>query len=140
LYFHQLLSGLVIELRHTLASSQQRLRFLTPNIEEYRRRVDDLAQATHRGLQQHLSLLHERSEGLKRRLEALEPQDTLRRGYAIVQRATDEAIISRVGQARDGESLRITVRNGDFPATTGGKKRPKRNKKKVDSYAGKPLF
>jgi exodeoxyribonuclease VII large subunit len=140
LYLHQLLSGLVIELRHTLASSQQRLRFLTPNIEEYRRRVDDLAQATHRGLQQHLSLLHERSEGLKRRLEALEPQDTLRRGYAIVQRATDEAIISRVGQARDGESLRITVSNGDFPATTGGKKRPKRNKKKVDSYAGKPLF
>ena len=139
-YLRQHLSGLVTEMRYSLKASEQRLWFLAPNVEEYRRRVDDLSQSARRGLEQYLSLLHERSQGLRRRLEALEPQDTLRRGYAIVQRDPAGTIISRVGQARDGEPLRITVSNGDFPATAGGRKRPKRTKKKVDTYAGRPLL
>jgi len=136
----QALDSLARELRYSLSASQQRLWFLSPNIDEYRRRVDDLSQSAARGLERKMSLLHERCEALQRRLQALEPGDTLRRGYAIVQRDPAGSIISRVGQVRGGEALRITVSNGDFPATAGGGRKPRRSGKKVETHAGRALF
>jgi len=41
---------------------------------------------------------------------------------------------------RGGEALRITVSNGDFPATAGGGRKPRRSGKKVETHAGRALF
>ncbi len=52
-------------------------------------------------------------------LAVLGPQATLERGYAIVRRAADGAIIRRPGDAPAGTALSIRVADGELPATAG---------------------
>jgi len=132
--------NVVAERRRELSTATHRLVFLAPDVGEHRRRIDDLCQAVTRALAGRLSLLRERVNSLWSRLQALEPQDTLRRGYAIVQRDPSGTIISRVGQARDGEALKVTVSNGAFPATVGAGSKRKRARRKAEAHAARPLF
>ena len=57
--------------------------------------------------------------GLHAQLRALSPQSTLDRGYAIVQRS-DRQIVRSPQDAQKGTSLRITVAEGSFNATSDG--------------------
>jgi exodeoxyribonuclease VII large subunit len=50
-------------------------------------------------------------------LSALGPQATLDRGYAIVHRAGDGAIVREPGEAPAGTHLRLRVARGELPAT-----------------------
>jgi exodeoxyribonuclease VII large subunit len=50
-------------------------------------------------------------------LGALGPQATLDRGYAIVRRAADDAIVRDPAEAPAGTRLRLRVARGDVPAT-----------------------
>jgi exodeoxyribonuclease VII large subunit len=49
-------------------------------------------------------------------LGVLGPQATLGRGYAIVRRRSDDAIVRRPSEAPAGTSLRLTVAEGDLAA------------------------
>lgn len=51
------------------------------------------------------------------RLDALSPLAVLSRGYAIVRRLTDGAVLSDVRAIAPGEALRIRVANGEVDAT-----------------------
>lgn len=54
-------------------------------------------------------------------LRALDPREVLGRGYALVQRTRDRALVSRVELAPPGETLAIAVSDGTIPArVTGG--------------------
>ncbi len=50
-------------------------------------------------------------------LAVLGPQATLERGYGIVRRASDDAIIRDPAEVSGGSRLRIRVARGEFPAT-----------------------
>jgi exodeoxyribonuclease VII large subunit len=50
-------------------------------------------------------------------LTVLGPQATLERGYGIVRRAADDAIVRDPAQVSAGSRLRIRVARGEFPAT-----------------------
>jgi exodeoxyribonuclease VII large subunit len=50
-------------------------------------------------------------------LAVLRPQATLERGYAIVRRATDGAILRAPAEAPGGTALTLTLAGGDLPAT-----------------------
>jgi exodeoxyribonuclease VII large subunit len=50
-------------------------------------------------------------------LAVLGPQATLERGYGIVRRAADDAIIRDPADVSAGSRLRISVARGEFPAT-----------------------
>jgi exodeoxyribonuclease VII large subunit len=50
-------------------------------------------------------------------LAVLGPQATLERGYGIVRRAADEAIVRDPADVTAGSRLRIRVARGEFPAT-----------------------
>jgi exodeoxyribonuclease VII large subunit len=50
-------------------------------------------------------------------LGVLGPQATLERGYGIVRRAADDAIVRDPAEASAGSRLRIRVARGEFPAT-----------------------
>jgi exodeoxyribonuclease VII large subunit len=50
-------------------------------------------------------------------LAVLGPQATLERGYGIVRRASDDAIVRDPEQVSGGSRLRIRVARGEFPAT-----------------------
>ena len=45
------------------------------------------------------------------------PQATLERGYGIVRRASDDAIVRDPAEVSGGSRLRIRVARGEFPAT-----------------------
>jgi exodeoxyribonuclease VII large subunit len=49
-------------------------------------------------------------------LGVLGPQATLDRGYAIVRRRPDDAIVRSPAEAPSGTALRIRVAGGDLPA------------------------
>jgi len=50
-------------------------------------------------------------------LAVLGPQATLERGYGIVRRTSDDAIVRDPAQVSGGSRLRIRVARGEFPAT-----------------------
>lgn len=50
-------------------------------------------------------------------LTVLGPQATLQRGYGIVRRASDDAIVRDPSEVSGGSRLRIRVARGEFPAT-----------------------
>jgi exodeoxyribonuclease VII large subunit len=50
-------------------------------------------------------------------LTVLGPQATLERGYGIVRRSSDEAIVRDPAEVSGGSRLRIRVARGEFPAT-----------------------
>jgi exodeoxyribonuclease VII large subunit len=50
-------------------------------------------------------------------LTVLGPQATLERGYGIVRRASDDAIVRDPAEVSTGSRLRIRVARGEFPAT-----------------------
>jgi exodeoxyribonuclease VII large subunit len=52
-------------------------------------------------------------------LGALGPGATLERGYAIVRRASDGAVVRDPRQAEAGTALSVRVAKGEFPATAG---------------------
>jgi exodeoxyribonuclease VII large subunit len=108
-----------------VANLASRLEGALPNIETWRRRVDDLARNAHVSLANHLGLVRMQVEGVAHHLQALDPLATLRRGFAVVQRTGAGQVVSTITQVADGDSLTITVADGLIPATVGATAKPK---------------
>jgi exodeoxyribonuclease VII large subunit len=118
--FDARLSGLVLdtlaEHRVALNSLRDGMRFFSParKIQSERQRLDDLAHRAGAGQAHRLVLEASQLRGLEKRLEALNPLQVLARGYAVVTRRKDGALVYKVAQARDG--IRVRVSDGDFEA------------------------
>jgi exodeoxyribonuclease VII large subunit len=102
----------------SLANLGSELKFFSPlrRIQSDRQRLDDLGRRGSAGQAHRLALEGSRLEGLQKRLEALNPAGVLERGYAIVTRAKDGALIRKAGQAKGGERIRVRVSDGEFGA------------------------
>ena len=87
-----------------------------PDLDTLRMRIDDLLQSAATHLTHNLKLSTERFEGLRLRLDSLSPRDTLRRGYAVVQRREDEAVVSDAAQVDTGDGVQVTLSHGAFDA------------------------
>ena len=87
-----------------------------PDLDALRMRIDDLLRSAATFLHHNLEIKTARLQGLEPRLESLSPSDTLRRGYAIVQRRDDETVLSEVGQVGAGDSVNVTLNRGSFEA------------------------
>ena len=92
-----------------------------PDLDSLKRQVDDLADALGGSLQNRLRLARLEVDNFESRLRTLDPAATLRRGFAVVQDSGAGRVVSSVGQVAGGESLTITVADGAFPATAGGR-------------------
>jgi exodeoxyribonuclease VII large subunit len=106
----------ITQRRHALGSEVRALGRLSPRtwINQRRQQVDDLSHIAQRSIVHHLSLGHERLNGLSSRLSALNPEATLARGYAVVRRADDDQVVSHVGQVSPGDWLSVRVSDGEF--------------------------
>jgi exodeoxyribonuclease VII large subunit len=102
-----------------VAGLARRLENGLPDLETWRRRVDDLGRAVHHSLANGLKIDRMEVTSLERRLGALEPAATLRRGFSVVQRTDNNQVVTSASQVADGDALIITVADGDIPATTG---------------------
>ncbi len=89
-------------------------------IGEARQREDRLALALPQLVASRLAGAHGGLDAAAAALAVLGPGATLERGYAIVRRAADGAIVRDPGAAPAGAALSIRVARGEFPATAGG--------------------
>jgi exodeoxyribonuclease VII large subunit len=106
--------NLLAEQKTSLSSLASELRYLSPDrrIQSGRQRVDELARRARSSLFHHLQLQSAQVEGMQRRLQALNPMEVLRRGYAVVTRKDDGSVVSRVAQA--GDEMNVRVSDGEF--------------------------
>jgi exodeoxyribonuclease VII large subunit len=97
-----------------------RLRFYTPlrRVQGEAQRVDELAHRSSLALSHRLSISVAHVKGLQHRLAALSPLAVLSRGYAMVTRAADGAVVHSVSQVREREALNVRVTDGTIPVET----------------------
>lgn len=104
------------EKRRDLDSLVQRLNSRGPQVEDKQQRLDELTQSLSRSLWVTLNLSRERFQGLEQQLRALDPNSVLERGYAIVQRSDQGALVKSVGQVEKDDELKVRVSDGSFNA------------------------
>ena len=106
------------EARSQLSLLQRALRLLAPDdqLQQARIRVDDMRERLASAHAHRLRVLRLQVGGLRAHLDALGPQATLDRGYAIVRR-DDGRVVRAVGDVSAGDALRVRVSDGEFGAT-----------------------
>ena len=95
-------------------------RVLASRLAADRRGVASLAERPARIVDARLALMRSSLAALGASLAALDPDATLRRGYAIVRRAADGAILRDPAGAPAGAQLRIALAAGELAATSDG--------------------
>jgi exodeoxyribonuclease VII large subunit len=106
-----------LELRaRELSDAAAELRYRSPErrIQIDRQRLDDFSRRVRAAQAHRLTLQIGELEGWRRRLLALSPLNVLNRGYAVVTRRADGAVIRRVSQASGG--IHVRVSDGGFDA------------------------
>lgn len=103
------------EVRHSILE----LEHAVPDFDMYRQRIDELSRTASALLLRETVLCREQVRGFGLQLAALKPANTLARGYAVVERTADGAVVSRTAQVRAGDGLVIHVRDGDIGAAVG---------------------
>jgi exodeoxyribonuclease VII large subunit len=104
------------EASSNLQRQQWALARLSPQviIDNQRQRVDTLVNQAQRSLDHQLSLQAQRVDTLASRLQTLNPQATLARGYAIVQKG--QSVVSQTSQVQTDDQITIKISDGDFEA------------------------
>jgi exodeoxyribonuclease VII large subunit len=94
------------------------LRALAPTVRlaKQRARFAHAANALRRALPQRLADRRAALAGLAGRLDSLSPLAVLSRGYAIVRRERDGAILRAAEQVTSGERVRIRLSEGEIAA------------------------
>ncbi len=87
------------------------------HIADNRQRVDELSRRAGTRVLQWLALQRGELNGATRHLDALNPQATLARGYAIVREKESGRVVKRVAQVRGGKEIAVRVSDGEFEAT-----------------------
>jgi exodeoxyribonuclease VII large subunit len=85
-------------------------------LERLQQRLDDTSALLQARMQHILSLRTERLRGVALRLHSLSPLLTIARGYAVVRRDSDRAVVSSTQQVRSGDELTIQVTDGHIRA------------------------
>ncbi|GIW08853.1 MAG: hypothetical protein KatS3mg060_3658 [Dehalococcoidia bacterium] len=97
-------------LRHRLDRAAPDLNRLYQRVDELGRRIGD---ATRAALRLHTAHL----DGLRQRLSALSPAQTLARGYAVVENPKRQSVVRRVEDAAVGDALRLVLVDGVIGST-----------------------
>ena len=106
----------VADYQDETAALSRRLELGLPDLNGWKRRVDDLGDAVRLRFRNRLRLARVEVAGLESRLRTLDPAATLRRGFAVVQGGDNGPVITAAGQVAAGQALTITVSDGVIPA------------------------
>ena len=106
----------VADYQEETAALSRRLELGLPDLNGWKRRVDDLGDAVRLRFRNRLRLARVEVAGLESRLRTLDPAATLRRGFAVVQGGDNGPVITAAGQVSAGQALTITVSDGIIPA------------------------
>jgi exodeoxyribonuclease VII large subunit len=116
------LEGYTHELRWALQGMQARLERNSPlvQIQSSSQHLDELERRLVTSTSYFVQLARSHQNGLAQRMAALNPRAVLERGYAILTNRVGE-IISKVAQAKPGQSLSVQVSDGDFGVHVDGR-------------------
>ena len=97
---------------------RMRLGYASPlrRIQRDQQTVDGLTQRINAEQAHRQGLMRTKLDGVNRRLNSLNPQAVLARGYAIVTHQEDQRIIGSTGDAKEGDEVKIRVTDGEFGA------------------------
>jgi exodeoxyribonuclease VII large subunit len=106
--------NLIVERKSILSSLTAQLRYVSPGrrILSERQRLDELTRRAYSSLFHHFQLQSAHIQGMQHRLESLNPNAVLARGYAVVTRKDDGSVVSRVARASD--EMKVRVSDGEF--------------------------
>jgi exodeoxyribonuclease VII large subunit len=101
--------------RRWLEGQQNRLQLRTPLAQVHRgqQRLDELASRVGRSLVHTIEINRTRLAGLELRLNALNPQAVLERGYSIVTQ-DDGSLVRSTTQVKPADHLQVQVSDGKF--------------------------
>jgi exodeoxyribonuclease VII large subunit len=111
-------SSIVERCRSQSREGQARLVRVSPawRVRNNRQRLDEVDARLENGMRHRLALRRSQWQGGQLRLRSLDPRAVLQRGYAIVRKAQDGAIVRSVQAVQPGEGLRVQVSDGQFDA------------------------
>lgn len=106
--------NLIVEQKTAISTLISRIRYVSPQrrIQLDAQRVDDLSRRALSALTHRIQLSSANIGGMSKRLQALNPEAILSRGYAIITRTEDGMVVSKVAQAK-GE-MKVRVSDGEF--------------------------
>ncbi len=119
---HQVMSARLRAERRRLDAEKRALTMYSPQIrvDNARQQLDDALRSMERAVLGRLAISRAQVEGMRSRLEALNPLRVLERGYAIAQHP-DGTLISSVNQVEPGEHMWIRLRDGRIESWVVGK-------------------
>jgi exodeoxyribonuclease VII large subunit len=108
----------LIDQRELLARNFRDLQRLNPQyqLERLQQRLDDTSALLQARIEHILSLDVERLKGIALRLHSLSPLLTIARGFAVVRRDSDLALVTKTQQVNIGDELTIQVTDGQIHA------------------------
>jgi exodeoxyribonuclease VII large subunit len=109
-----LILSLVTEQKAIVTTLKSRLKYVSPErrIQSEYQTLDEFSRRAFSALTHRIQLQSRQVEGISKRLLSLNPEGILSRGYAIITRKDDGAVISKVAQAQ-GE-MKVRVSDGEF--------------------------
>jgi exodeoxyribonuclease VII large subunit len=111
------------DLENTIKSGKEKIASLISSysfnrpkdlIQQSAQRIDELDRHLDQVINYKINILHERTKSLDKRLESLNPDSVLERGYSIIYRSED--IISRANKLKSGDDIRIRFHDGEKTA------------------------
>lgn len=106
--------NLVAEQKAFLLTLASRLKYNSPQrrIESEYQNLDELSRRAYSSLIHRIQLHTSNVDGISKRLQSLNPEGVLSRGYAIITRKDDGMLVSKVSEAQ-GE-MKVRVSDGEF--------------------------
>ncbi|MBI5963382.1 MAG: exodeoxyribonuclease VII large subunit [Chloroflexi bacterium] len=106
--------NLLAEQKALISSVTARLKYVSPErrIQSEYQHLDELSRRAFSALTHRIQLQTSTVNGMSKRLQSLNPEGVLSRGYAIITRKDDGAVVSKVSQAH-GE-MNVRVSDGEF--------------------------
>lgn len=109
-----LISGLLADHQASVSALTSRLKYLSPErrIQTEAQHLDELSRRAFSALAHRIQLHSATVDGMSKRLQALNPEGVLARGYAILTRKEDGRVVSKVSQAQGEMTARVS--DGEF--------------------------
>lgn len=111
-----LLEERLIDLAEQLQYARRELQRASPlsMIDQRRQQLDDTTERLRTRMEYLLKLRQERLSGIALRLHSLSPLLTIARGYAVVRRNSDQALVSSIKQVQPQTLLTVQVQDGQI--------------------------
>lgn len=96
--------------------TEMRLDRALPHIDDFRRRIDDLLISGYKNARHTMELKQNATSIMRASLESLSPEGTLQRGYSVIQRNDNKAVVTSSSEVSAGDRIDVILKTGELEA------------------------